>query len=75
METGRQTLDLPTVPYLSRIRISRDRRFMLGSNGTELVLVDTVTGAVRSRAALSGALSFDISPDSDEIACVSAAGR
>ena len=73
LETGRQTLDLPTAPYLSRIRISRDRRFMLGSNGSELVLVDTVTGAVRSRAALTGAISFDISPDSDEIACVSGA--
>jgi WD40 repeat protein len=73
IETGRQTLDLPSVPYLSRIRISRDRRFMVGSTGGELVLVDTVTGAVRSRTSLMGAISFDISPDGDEIACASGA--
>jgi hypothetical protein len=73
IETGRQTLDLPSVPYLSRIRISRDRRFMIGSTGTELVLVDTVTGAIRSRTSLMGAVSFDISPDGDEVACISGA--
>ena len=76
IETGRQTLDIPSVPYLSRIRISRDRRFIVGSTGTEVVLVDTVTGAVRGRIGLAGAASFDISPDDDEIACVSGpAGR
>jgi hypothetical protein len=73
IETGRQTMDLPSVPYLSRIRISRDRRYIIGSTGSELVLVDTVTGAVRSRTGLTGAISFDISPNADEIACVSGA--
>jgi len=73
LETGRQTLDLPSVPYLSRIRISRDRRYIVGSTGSELVLVDTVTGAVRSRTGLMGAISFDISPNGDEIASVSGA--
>jgi hypothetical protein len=73
IETGRQTLDLPSVPYLSRIRISRDRRYIVGSTGSELVLVDMVTGAVRGRAGLMGAISFDISPAGDEIACISGA--
>ena len=67
--SGAQTLDLPSVPYLSGIRISRDRRFLAGSNGREVVMVDTSTGGVRGRAALSGVLSLDIAPDGGRVSC------
>ncbi len=71
IETGQQTLDLSSVPYLSRIRISRDRSSIVGSTGRELVLVDTVTGTVRCRTGVMGAISFDFSPAGDEITCIS----
>ncbi len=72
--SGALTLELPTTPYLSHIRISRDRRYIVGSTGREAVLVDTVSGAVRGRAALSGDACLDISPAGDQIAGVPTAG-
>ena len=71
LSTGEQTLDLPCTPYLSAIRISSDRRYLVGSTGHEIVLIDTLTGAAKSRAAVEAALSLDISPSADEVACIS----
>ena len=62
LSTGEQTLDLPCTPYLSSIRISSDLRYLVGSTGHEIVLVDTLTGAAKSRAAVESAASLDISP-------------
>lgn len=69
--SGQRTLDLPSIPYLSGIRISRDQRSIMGTNGSEIVVIDTVTGLSRGRAALPGAVSMDIAPAGDEVACVS----
>lgn len=71
LSTGEQTLDLPCTPYLSAIRISSDRRYLVGSTGHEIVLVDTLTGAAKSRAMVESAVSLDISPAGDEVACIS----
>jgi WD40 repeat protein len=74
LASGSLVRDLASVPYLGTIRISRDRRYLVGSSGTEVLLVDLLTGAVRARAALAGALSADISPDGGELAFSAGAG-
>lgn len=73
LASGSQTVDVPTVPYLSGIRISRDRSVLVGSTGSEIVRVDAVTGAVRGRAPAAGVLSLDISPSGDEVAAICSA--
>jgi len=74
--SGTLTAELRTAPYLSGLRLSRDRRYAAGSNGSEVLLVDLVTGAIRAKVALPGVRSLDLSPTGDEIACLapSAAG-
>jgi hypothetical protein len=74
--SGNLTTDLRAAPYLTGLRISRDRRYAAGTNGSEVLLIDLVTGATRARLALAGVRSLDLSPTGDEIACVapSAAG-
>lgn len=72
--SGSLTLDVPTTPYLSHIRISKDRRYMAGSTGREVVLVDTLSGAVHGRTALNGDASLDISPTGDRVAAVQTSG-
>ena len=72
--SGSLTLEVPTAPYLSHVRISRDRRFLVGSTGRDLVLIDTLNGAVRARAALGGDAILDISPDGDTIAAAPTTG-
>lgn len=74
MVSGSLTLDMAAPPYLSHIRISRDRRYIVGSNGRDVVLVDTLSGAVRGRAALNGEASLDISPEGDQVAAVPTPG-
>ena len=75
LATGQQTLDLPAVAYLSRIRISSDRRFIFGSTGREIVLVDAVTGAAKARAKVPAVASLDISAAGDEVSAIGADGR
>jgi hypothetical protein len=67
LSTGALVRDVATVPRLAGIRLSRDRRYMAGLTGEEIVLVDTLTGATCSRAPFSGIGSFDFSPDSSEL--------
>ena len=71
LATGTQTVDVPAVPYLSGVRISKDRSFLVGSTATEIVRVDAVSGAERGRAQLPGVQSLDISPAGDELTCIS----
>ena len=73
LASGSLVRDLASVPYLGAIRISRDRRYLAGSTDTEVVLVDLLTGAIRARTVLAGALSADISPDGGELAFATAA--
>jgi hypothetical protein len=75
LATGNQTLDMPAVPYLSGIRISRDRGSIVGFTSTEVIRLDAVTGAERGRAPLSGVLSLDISPAGEELTCISGSSR
>jgi hypothetical protein len=72
--TGEQTLDLQTVPYLSRIRMSRDKSRIVGSTGREIYVLDTVTGVTRGRASLAGVKALDFGPSGAEIACLSGSG-
>jgi WD40 repeat protein len=75
LASGQQSLDVPCTPYLSFLRISADRRWLVGSTGHDVVLMDTLTGAVKGRAAIESAVSLDISPTSDEVVCISGADR
>jgi WD domain, G-beta repeat len=74
LATGGLALEVPTIPYLSHVRISRDRRYLVGSTGREVVLVDALSGAVRGRAPLNGEASVDISPRGDRVAAAPVAG-
>jgi WD40 repeat protein len=74
LASGGLSLDIPTTPYLSHIRISRDRRYIVGTTGREVVLVDTLSGAVRGRAAITSDACLDISGEGDRIAAVPTAG-
>ncbi len=74
MASGQQTLDLQCVPYLSGIRMSRDKSRLVGSTGREIYVLDSVTGATRGHAALAGVLALDFSPSGSEIACISGTG-
>jgi WD40 repeat protein len=75
LASGNQTLDVPAVPYLTGLRISHDRNFLVGYTPTEVVRVDAQTGAERGRAHLAGVVSLDVSPAGDELTCISGAGR
>jgi WD40 repeat protein len=75
LATGDQTLDVPTVPYLSGIRIWPDRGSLVGYSATEIVRVDAVSGAVRGRAPIPGVVSFDLSPAGDELTCIAGPAR
>jgi hypothetical protein len=68
--TGTLVTELRTAPYLSAIRISRDRRYAAGTNGREVLLVDLVTGATKARFDLAGVRSLDLSASAGEIACI-----
>ena len=75
LASGSQTLDVPSVPYLAGIRILPDRGSLVAYTATEVVRVDTVTGAVRYRAPIAAVASFDVSPAGDEITCIAGPGR
>ncbi|HEY9595771.1 MAG TPA: WD40 repeat domain-containing protein [Spirochaetia bacterium] len=72
LASGQPTVDVPSVPYLSALAISADRRYIAGSTGAEVDIIDAVTGAMKSRVPVSGAVSLDFSPAGDEIACLTA---
>lgn len=72
--SGNLTTELRAAPYLSGLRISRDRRYAAGTNGSEVLLIDLVTGATRARLPLAGVRSLDLSPAADEIACLAPSG-
>jgi hypothetical protein len=72
--TGQQAVDVPAVPYLSLLAISADRRFVAGSTGSEVDILDAVTGAMKCRVPVSGAVSLDFSPAGDEISCLAMPG-
>ena len=74
LASGELIREVPAAPYLSRIRISRDRRFMIGNTGTEAILLDTFTGTARGRAPVTGDTALDIAPQGDRVAGVPAAG-
>jgi hypothetical protein len=66
--TGQQVRTLPTAPYLTAVRISRDQRSLAGRGDHEIMVVDAVTGVVRGRAGLAEAVSLDIGAAGDEVA-------
>jgi WD40 repeat protein len=74
MGTGGLIKELKGVPQLSKPEITRDRSCLLGVAGKEVLLVDLVSGAVRTRIPAAEAISADISTIGDEIAWISGTG-
>jgi hypothetical protein len=68
--TGNLVTELRTAPYLSGMRISRDRRYAAGTNGREVLLIDLVTGVTKARFELAGVRSLDLAPAADQVACI-----
>jgi WD40 repeat protein len=75
LATGQETLEVPAAAYLTHVRISPDRRLLAGSTGREILLLDAVTGATKSRVSLAGVASLDISLGGDELAAIGPDGR
>jgi WD40 repeat protein len=73
--SGNQTVDVPTVPYLSGIRMSADRSTIVGFTSTDVIRCDAVTGAERGRAPLAGVISLDLSSSGGELTCIAGAPR
>ncbi len=74
LASGSLLREVPSVPYLASVRMSRDKRFLAGSTGREIVVVDALSGAVRARSAISAALSLDFSPAGDRIVVAAGPG-
>jgi WD40 repeat protein len=70
LASGSLIKEARSVALLSHMRTSRDRRYLLGTTGKEVLLIDLLSGAVKSRTELSGVISEDISAKGDEIACL-----
>jgi WD40 repeat protein len=70
LATGDPVMEIKSVPLLSQIRITEDRRSIVGTTDSDILLVDLLSGAVKARAALTGVTSLDISAGGDRVACV-----
>jgi hypothetical protein len=75
LATGQQTRSLSSIPFLSGIRISRDKNSIVGFTDREITIVDTVTGTTRSRATFDGVMCIDVAESGREVAAVSAAEK
>ncbi len=74
MGTGNLIKEIKGAPQLSKPGITRDRSCLLGIAGKEVILVDLVSGAIRTRIPAAFAISADISAIGEEIAWISGAG-
>ena len=59
---------------LTGIRITGDRRLLIGTDGDSVVAVDALTGETRFEISSPGLLSMDASDDGTRIACLSGDG-
>jgi WD40 repeat protein len=74
MGTGAVIKEIKGVSQLSKPAITRDRMYLFGLSGREILLVDIVTGAVKTRIPADSLISADVSYFGDEIAWITAAG-
>ncbi len=73
--TGGIIKDMKGVTPVSRPAITRDKRYLFGAAASgELLLIDLVTGAVKTRIPGAGAVSADASALGDQIAWTAAPG-
>ena len=75
LASGNLLREVASIPYLSAVRLSRDLRYLVGSTGTEAVVVDALSGAVRARTGFPGVLSAEFSPEGDRVAIAAGPGR
>jgi WD40 repeat protein len=70
MADGSLIQESKTVAYLDALRLTGDRRYLVGATDRELVVADAVSGEVSAHAPISRIRSVDVSPEGDRIACV-----
>jgi len=75
LATGGLIEERRTRTGLTGVRISDDRRWLVGTDGDSVVAVDAVTGESRFELQQPGLLSIDASGDGTRVACLSANGE
>lgn len=70
ISSGEVETKVKTLPDLTAMSISVDKRFMTASSGDKFVLVDLLSGAVRAEILQPGIIATSISPRGDEFACI-----
>lgn len=72
--SGTSIQQVETVSDLVNVRVSDDRRYLVGRSGEEIVCIDAVSGGPRYRIPAPGLLSVDVSGDADRVTWVTAEG-
>ena len=70
ISSGRILKRVKTLPDLVAIKIFPDNLYIAASTGESLVVVDLLTGKVKSRAAVSEITDIGISGQGNEVACI-----
>jgi len=70
ISSGRVLKKVKTLPDLGAIKIFPDNLHIAASTGESLVVVDLLTGTVKSRAAISEITAISISGQGNEVACI-----
>ncbi len=63
-----------SVPNLSKICISNNKRFLVAKQSDRLVMVDLLTGRLLDSVEVKNIVSISISPGDSEVACISSDG-
>jgi hypothetical protein len=66
--SGELLREIKGVPLLPPLRITHDRRFLLGTTAREVLMMDLLNGTVKSRVEAAGVSSLDVSQRGDEVA-------
>jgi len=74
ISSGKILKRVKTLPDLSAIKIFPDNLYIAASTGESLVVVDLLTGTVKSRAAISEITAISISGQGNEVACIGREG-
>jgi WD40 repeat protein len=70
---GNTLQEAKTVAYLTSLRLTSDRQYLLGATDRELFVLDAVSGVVSARTELPRIRSLDVSAEGDRILCIAQA--
>lgn len=75
LDSGTLKESLPTLPNLTAISYTPGYLYMIGTDGTQLAVVDLVTGQTVASVPLTGVRYTSVDPSTDEIASYSVASN